>query len=53
MSRIVVVAGHVGIDRVRADGLCAGRDIAKLRGGTGTRGEMPWTGDVADRKSVV
>lgn len=47
--RIVIVAGHVGIEQLRADGLCPGRDIAQLRRGTGSRGERELMGDLAER----
>lgn len=51
--RIAVVAGHVGIEQLRADGLCAGRDLAELRRSTGTRGEREWTGDAAARLAAA
>jgi hypothetical protein len=46
---IGVVAGHVGIERLRLDGLCPDKDPEQLRRQTGTRGEREWTGDIAQR----
>lgn len=51
--RIIVVAGHVGIEQLRADGLCPGRDLAQLRTQTGTRGERELMGDLAGRLAAV
>jgi hypothetical protein len=49
MRTVAVIAGHVGIENLRLDGLCVDKDPVKLRGGTGTRGERVWTGDIAQR----
>lgn len=51
--RVVVVAGHVGIEQLRADGICPGRDVAALRTQTGTAGERELMGDLAARLAAA
>lgn len=51
--RILLSAGHVGIEAITTAGLCEGLDkaatVEKLRASTGSRGEREWTGDLAAR----
>jgi hypothetical protein len=46
--RILLVAGHIGIENITAAGLRSWRDVAKLRGGTGAGGEREVNIEVAN-----
>lgn len=45
-ASVLIVCGHVGIESLTSEGMCANRDVAMLRRGTGSRGEREWTGHV-------
>lgn len=51
--RVLLSAGHVGIEAISTEGLCDFHDkqatVAKLRTSTGSRREREWTGDLAAR----
>lgn len=44
-ASVLLIAGHVGIEQLTAEGLCTDRSLTELRRGTGTRGEREWTGN--------
>lgn len=56
MPSVLIVCGHVGIENLTSEGMCADRDVAALKRGTGSSGEREWTGHVgpllADRLRV-
>jgi len=49
LAKIAIVAGHLRCENMTAEGLCAGRDLARLRASTGSSGERAYTGDGATR----
>ncbi len=56
MIKVLSVAGHLRTQQMTPEGLCDGLDkvasALKLRGSTGTRGEVEYTGDMATRVAV-
>lgn len=51
--RVLLVAGHNGIEGITAEHLAGGQAWAdRLRGGTGSHGEREWTGDFVQRAAA-